>query len=158
MSKEKTTDNVVHVLGFYRPHDPNLGALSFEGQKSLTHQSFKDECDINVLMKRYEKTGILEHANQHRGQYGDFADLTNFQEALQIVREAETMFMTLPSRIRADFENDPGKFVSFAQNPDNADKLVEYGLATKREPESPPASAAAPAAAPVSDGKPPPGA
>lgn len=146
------------VLGFYRPHDPNLGAISFEGEKSLTQQSFKDECDINVLMKRYERTGVLEHINRTQGVFGDFSEVVDFASAFDIVRQAEMMFMTLPSRVRADFNNNPGEFLAFAQDPANAAKMIEYGLAKPVDVPPSDAPAAAPAAAPAPSGGTPPGA
>lgn len=127
-----------HTLGWYRPHDPDLGAISFEGEVSLTHQSFRDECDINHIMKRYEKTGILDHVNKHQGAYGDFTQVASYQDALQVVSEAERMFLTLPARIRAEFDNDPGTFLQFATNPDNGERMVELGLA-ERVNKNPPA-------------------
>lgn len=131
MSKNQTT-------GFYRARDPGLGALDFEGEVSLTHQSFKDDCDINKLMARYEKTGILDHVNRVQGAYGDFSETVDFQTAFDVVRNAEAMFMTLPARVRADFRNDPGEFLTFATNPENQEKMIEYGLATRRTPEPTP--------------------
>jgi len=46
------------------------------------------------------------------------------------------MFEELPSTIRAQFENNPEKFLEFVQNPDNLDKMRELGLA--KAPQSPP--------------------
>ena len=53
------------------------------------------------------------------------------------VAEAFEMFQSIPARIRALFDNSPQKFLEFAQNPKNADKMVELGLAQKR-PVDPP--------------------
>lgn len=96
---------------------------------SLTKQEFRDECDIHTIMKKYEKTGLVDHASRFRGRYGDFLDAPTFQESIDAVRKAEEMFMSLPSRIRGEFENDPAKFLEFAQDEANFDKLREMGLA-----------------------------
>lgn len=95
-----------------------------------TQQSFKDECDVNLIMKRFERTGVLDHLNVFEGSYGDFTELpTSYHEAVNQVIAAQDMFMTIPARIRAMFDNDPGKFLAFAEDPENAERMIELGLA-----------------------------
>jgi len=48
-----------------RPH-----AITFT-QPSLTRQSFKDECDVNQIVKRYTETGMINHIPRTTPQYGD---------------------------------------------------------------------------------------
>lgn len=110
-------------------------------QKSLTRQSMKDECDVNVIIRRFHKTGLVDHLNVHEGQYGDFAEI-DYHEALNTVREADHMFLTLPSDVRTRFDNDPGKFLEFSTNPDNLDAMRELGLAYPAEQIEEPAQAA----------------
>lgn len=105
--------------------------------KSRTHQSFKAECDINNLMRRYEKTGILDHVNHVQGRYGDFTVVPDYQTALNRVSQANEMFMMLPARIRAEFQNDPGKFLAFAEDPENEPAMRELGLLPSKKPDSP---------------------
>lgn len=100
---------------------------------SLTKQSFKDSCDINLIMKRYEKTGVLEHSNRFGSQYGDFTGFDDYQEAQQRLIDADEAFMSLPSKIRERFDNHPGLYFDFATNPDNKDELMEMGLLPKPE-------------------------
>jgi len=40
-------------------------------QPSLTRQSFKDECDVNQIVKRYTETGMINHIPRTTPQYGD---------------------------------------------------------------------------------------
>lgn len=103
---------------------------------SLTHQSMKAECDINNIMRKFEKTGVLEHRNRFEGNYGDFTGIpTDYHEAMNAVIAAGDMFLTLPAKVRRRFQNDPGNFLEFVSDPDNADELVKMGLATARDPE-----------------------
>lgn len=150
-------EQIVHLTttGFYRPGRPkDLGAIDFSGEKSLTHQSFKDECDINNIMSRYAKTGVVTHVNRFQGRYGDFSEIADYQTALGIVKNAEEMFLTLPAQIRAEFDNDPGTFIEFAENPANLDRMVQLGLAEKVVVDlpSPPGDQAAGTAAAPSSG------
>ena len=94
---------------------------------SRTKQSFKDECDINMIMARYVKTGVVNHVNEHKPNYG-FAPAITFKEALDTVHTAENMFAELPSALRTKFKNDPGEFLAFVEKPDNRSELALMGL------------------------------
>ncbi|AXL15038.1 internal scaffolding protein [Microviridae sp.] len=101
--------------------------------KGRTKQSHKEECDINTIMKRFEKTGIVDHLNTHQGNYGDFTVMPDsYQAAVIHLQEAQDMFMTLPASIRAKFENDPGQFLDFASDPENLPEMRKLGLAPQR--------------------------
>lgn len=115
-----------------------------------TKQAFKAECDINTIMARYLKTGLLEHV---RTDAARFLDVTgaDFMEAQTFVAEAHSMFHSLPSHIRTKFENNPAEFFKFMENPANAQEAIALGLQTApAESDYPPSgdpSSAAPAAA-----------
>lgn len=97
-----------------------------------TQQQFKEQCDVNEIMKRFERTGMLDHLNTFQGNYGDFLDVPqSFHDAVNQVLSAQDMFMTIPARVRAEFNNDPGEFLAFVSDPANADRMVELGLATR---------------------------
>lgn len=96
---------------------------------SLTRQEFAEECDINTLMERYEKSGVISHVNRAQPVYMDLTVMPDLREALDIMRDATIAFNSLPARTRFEFDNDPQKFVDYAQNPDNIGKMREWGLA-----------------------------
>lgn len=113
-------------------HDRETFQLNLD-PVSLTHQSEAAACDINQIMKRFERTGILEHRNTFEGQYGDFTDLPlNYHDSMNACLAAQDMFLTLPSGIRKRFGNDPGIFLEFVANPANGAEMVKMGLATAR--------------------------
>lgn len=97
--------------------------------ESLTVQADKDRCCVNNILSKYRKTGLIDHIRQHEGRYVDVSTVGDFQDAMNIVTQAEQSFELLPSEIRKDFDNDPSKFLEFVHNPDNEQKLVDYGLA-----------------------------
>lgn len=98
---------------------------------SMTKQSFRDECDINTIMARYMKTGVLDFANKHAPQYADVSNI-DFAQAMADVLMAKSMFDDLPAKIRARFSNDPGQFLAFIDNPDNASEMLAMGLIVPR--------------------------
>lgn len=106
-----------------------------EGEPSQTQQHAKDECDINVIMKRYETKGILPDLIKENPQYGDFSEVPDYQEACAIVQKAELQFAGLDAGLRRKFDNDPVKFLEFATNRDNLREMVQLGLAIEIKPQ-----------------------
>lgn len=97
--------------------------------KSLTHQSEAPACDINYIMKRYEKTRTLEHVNTFGGQYADFTNTPmDYQESMNAVIAADEMFSSLPAKVRKRFHNDAHAFLEFVANEENRDDMARLGL------------------------------
>ncbi|AXL14650.1 internal scaffolding protein [Microviridae sp.] len=118
-----------------KTHERNRVAFETKGH-SLTHQSHAKECDINQIMMKWQKTGVMEHRNTFEGQYADFTETPqDYHEAMNQVLQAQEMFESLPSSVRRRFANDPGTFVDFVGDPQNVDEMIKLGLATKRDKE-----------------------
>lgn len=99
-----------------------------EGAEDMCEQHHKQACDVNNILKQYDKTGLLTHVNNTQAHYGDFTEINEYQTSLNMVIEAQNSFMELPSAIRKRFGNDPGLFIEFVTNPENASEMVEMGL------------------------------
>lgn len=97
-------------------------------EESRTKQEFAQECDINVIMKRYQRDGLLLHVNRFQGKYDDVTGAVSYHEAQNIMLAAQDAFMSLPSSVRTQFDNDPGKFLEFASDPGNKERMREMGL------------------------------
>ncbi len=110
----------------YIPHDR---VQSHAVGKSLTKQSFRDETEINNILAKYAKTGLVDHVNKFgSAQYGDMPNQADFHEAMNLVTSAQAMFAELPAELRKDFGNDPAKFLEFVSDPESHDEMVEMGL------------------------------
>lgn len=59
-----------------RPH-----AIHFDQSLKLTRGSFKDECDPNLIVAQYAKTGIVNHIPRIQPQYGDAPEGDFFEAA-----------------------------------------------------------------------------
>lgn len=101
---------------------------------SMTKQNHKDECNINFIMKKYQKTGLINHANTNQGDYGEYESM-DFQEAMNYVISAQETFDTLPSSTRKRFANSPHEFLQFVTNPENLQEMQKMGLANAPQPE-----------------------
>lgn len=102
--------------------------LSIPEGENMTKQSFKDECDINLIMARYQETGFLpDNLNPAQPQYIDATGF-DFDLAMNLVAEATSSFNLLPVEVRNEFNHDPGAFLDFVADPANGPRLREMGL------------------------------
>lgn len=115
--------------------------------KGRTQQHLKDAVDVHNILAKYARTGLIDHVNRAVGDYGDFTQVNEYQDNLNMVLRAQQSFDALPATVRKRFGNDPGAFFEFATNPQNHDELVKLKLA--RERPTSPAPAPAPAPAPI---------
>lgn len=135
----------VHTL--YNPYTarpPRVG-VNFSDAPSLAQQQFRDECDINYVVKNFVQTGAIDPniLNKRAAMYGDVSDVNDLQSALDIVKAAQEGFDTLPADIRDRFKNDPRELLAFLDNPDNRQEAIDLGLmdgvkTTKEPPTAPP--------------------
>jgi len=104
------------------------------GEESRTQQHLAAETDVNAIMRKYEKTGVLTHVARYAGEYGDFSGVPDYQTGLNMVMAADEMFSSLPARIRDRFNNDPARFIAFATDAKNLEELQKMGLAPTPAP------------------------
>jgi phage internal scaffolding protein len=103
---------------------------------SLAQQHFKDECDINNILRQFNVTGLLPEAPLSP-RYGDFTGIGDYHTALNQVIAAEDEFMALPATIRARFENDPALLIDFLANEENRQEAEKLGLLNPKTVELP---------------------
>lgn len=96
-----------------------------------TDQSYKNLCDINLIVSNYNKTGVLSHVKSNLPTYMDHTEIPSLMEAHAIVRDAQAAFMELPSQIRKLMDHNPKNLESFIQNPENRDLLEKNGILEK---------------------------
>lgn len=94
---------------------------------SKTKQSFKEECDINTIVRRFGLTGELP-SNVRMPQYGDFEEVMDYHTAMNAIRAAQESFQAMPAEVRARFGNDPGRFVDFCSDEANREEARKLGL------------------------------
>lgn len=71
----------------------------------MTHQSFKDECDINYLVEHWSKTGVMPSFNHRQPVYADVADVPDMHHAANLVAFAEQHFAELPADEREKYDD-----------------------------------------------------
>lgn len=117
MSKFKT---------LYTSREPSQG-LTFT-QPSMTQQQFKDECDIDKLVKYATQTGDYSAFQATAGDYIDTSDVGDYKTALDFINDVNNEFYELPSDIRFKFDNDPSKYIDFMSDPNNFSEAAKLGI------------------------------
>jgi len=108
-----------------------LRVTTINNEPTMTIQSERDNCDLNVIVNRYLKTGVMSNLRTDQPIYGDFSHVNDYQSAMIAVREANEQFMELPALIRKRFNNDPHELLLFMGNPNNRSEAIELGLVPK---------------------------
>lgn len=126
-----------------------LSSGTVNDKPSKTVQSDFDQTDINLLVRRFGITGDIT-ANRRVPLDVDFAEVVDFQSAMNQIRAAQENFADLPSSTRKYFSNDPGEFLRFMSDPGNVSEAVRLGLGTLVPSPTPaPAPAAVPSPVPA---------
>ena len=138
---------------FNRPYHPGTENL----EPSMTRQSELESSDINSIMARYKTTGYLPTGDEREAFFADVSEMGDYRTAMQHMLDAEAFFMSLPSELRAEFENDTAQFLDFVSNDENHDRMVEMGLLEpgfQPETPTPPVKPAATEKKPTESGTP----
>jgi len=96
------------------------------GDATLVQQQFKDECDVNNIVRRFGLGRSPDFVPG--GVYGDFTGITDYSTALAAIDRADQAFMTLPPEAREKFGNDPAQFLDYATRVGEAELLAFCGI------------------------------
>lgn len=127
--------------------------LACNPEEGLTQQSFKDECNVNIIVERYTKTGLWSSSLKPGSRvpmFGDFTAAPDFQTCMDKINQAQADFDSLPSRLRKRFNNNPAELLAFLHDPQNKDEAIALGIFAKPEA---PASPAQPGITPGAEDK-----
>lgn len=115
-------------------------------EPTMTVQSEKDNCDINVIMNRYATCGtpLPYRTDGVQPVYADVSELGDYMENYQRCKQAEEMFNNLPSALRKELDNNPANLLPFIQDEKNKERCYEYGLLNKPIVEAPQTTVVAP--------------
>lgn len=113
IEREAVTFVLPVSLRSYDAAQHSRATSTFTGADSLVQQHFKDEVDINTIMRRFGLTRELP-LGPASGVYGDFTGISDFSSAMERIEGARERFMALPPEVRERFDNDPGKLIAMA--------------------------------------------
>ena len=99
--------------------DPD-GPVSLYGD-NRTKQGFRDETDVNAILKKAQRVGSISHLQKHGAFYGDFSDVPDLLAAKGRIDAGAGIFSELPAEVKREFDNDMFKFFAFVNDPQNVD-------------------------------------
>lgn len=112
-------------------YEERCGDISFEGCISKTKQSFSTECDINKIMAKAIKTGMLVDSvgmASRQAVFADVADIGDYRVVMDKIAKANQAFDSLSAEVKNRFNNDPALLVAFMQDESNLEEACKIGL------------------------------
>jgi phage internal scaffolding protein len=111
-------------------------------EESLARQSEADQADINKILARFAKSGIVP-MQELPGEYVDVSEVGDYREAVERVARMDAYFSQLPAEVRLKFENDPAALLDAVNDPARRSELESLGLVKPSEEVAAAAAAAA---------------
>lgn len=119
----------------FSTYDPIYVEPTHNDMPSMTKQAFLNDCDINVLKKRFVQENGFDPIIDSQQQYeidfssavSDFSDIHSLADVFDVADLAETAFHNLPPEIRAKVHNDPREFKRLVSTMSD-NELGNFGL------------------------------
>lgn len=89
-----------------------------------TEQHHAPNCDINKIIAKYQKTGLIDHIATYQPVYADVSG-ADFQQAMNTVIHGEKLFADLPAPVREYYQGDPAVFLDAVQTDEGVQQLSE---------------------------------
>lgn len=103
-----------------------------DGSGCKVQKSKAKECDINRIVAKYKKTGILgDPAHTRKPVFADCTLVGDYHAMQNVVKDADRAFMSLPPAVRSRFGNDPARAYDFVSKTENTEEAVKLGLLPK---------------------------
>lgn len=106
-------------------------------QGGLTDQSFKNDADINIIVERFNKTGILPSI-ERKSYFADVTEIPTLEQAFDIVDKAREEFGKLPAEVRRKMGDNPANLENFINDEDNTEFLKKHGVLIEKTPDPTP--------------------
>lgn len=111
-----------------RLHSQRPGRKNSDGTiQYTTEQSHKDIVNINKIIRKYDKNGVISHIQNIEAQFGNLNG-DDFKVMTDKIIDARKKFDKLPSQLRNRFRNNPAELLQFMDDPDNRKEAIDLGL------------------------------
>lgn len=99
----------------------------YEKDPSKTYQECKDDCDINILYRKYLSKGFEPpNIKQLEQRYADISNAKTFEELLNIKQDVNLLFDSLPSEIREGCNYDVDTFMEVIGQPHDDKEVKQF--------------------------------
>lgn len=128
-------------MGFYSRYNPPPHRGTDITDESRTAQEFLGEANINVLMSKYEQTGLMQAGRPVAPPtFHDVRHLQrDFHESMNVITRSREIFDSANARIRDRFQS-AERLLAFLADGNNRAEAEALGLIAPRPKEAPGAS------------------
>ena len=96
----------------------------------LTEQSHKAQCDVNKIIAKYDKTGLITHVSSIKADFGDIP-MVDYKEMHDRLVKMQNEFDKLPYQVKKRFGNSSYNLIAFMENAENRKEAEELGLISR---------------------------
>lgn len=118
----------MNQYGVRNKFSPRISVPAPEGNDGRVQEHYKDQVDINNILAKYRKTGVIDHVKKTQAKYGDFTDMLDVAGNLDKVKKAEQAFEQLPAELRNKFKNSIPAFFEYLKDDANTEECIKMGL------------------------------
>lgn len=101
-----------------------------ERSRSRTQQHYREIVNVNTIMKKAQKSGVLPVVNQE-SYYAEIPTSYDYKKMLDRIISIDQKFNALPADVRSKFGNDPDQILKYLKDPKNEKEARELGLLRK---------------------------
>lgn len=112
---------------FYTSFNRPPRVASHAGGKSMTQQQFAQECDINYIVKRAQRTGTIPALPTQEMLFGTLSEDT-FKQRMDQMAEIKSYFECLPSEIRLHYHNSVNEFIALMNTEEGIEEGRKLGI------------------------------
>lgn len=114
-----------------------VDGIDFSSSPSMTQQHFRDEVDINTIVRRMSN-GQLPIGTRNAGNFMDVSGGMSYHDMLNHVKDVQEEFSSMHHLVRTRFRNDPQNLIDFLSDEKNLDEAISLGLIDKSDVLPPP--------------------
>lgn len=112
---------------FYTAYNRPPRVVSGAGGESMTQQQFAQECDINYIVKRAQRTGVIPVVSTQEMVFGTL-DEDTFKQRMDKMAEIKSYFEGLPSEIRLHYQNSVNEFIASMATDEGIEEGRKLGI------------------------------
>ncbi len=108
--------------------DGSRRVVTVNRSPSKTDPSMQDECNVNLIMDRFHRTGQISHLANAQGIFADVSNVVDLLGSMQRIESAKAGFAALSPQLRSFFKNKMENMVAFLADSQNDELAIEMGL------------------------------
>lgn len=115
------------------PYTPFEKPTIDASKDGLTKQSFKDDCDMNIIVRKYQQSGFVDHINRQNPNFG-IAPNSDFYQTQLAIANVKSLYENLSDVSRGRFAS-VSDLMEALIDPARITELTDLGIFQETEPQ-----------------------